>query len=450
MIGVEVYVTPSVGIDGAIRQLVEDFVVEETLVDGSRAEKASSKTRAVLGSSSIKSHYLLCVLTKRDWDMFKALKTVAEQLGTNVRRIQIAGIKDARALTSQYITIEGVSAEDVQKVNAKDINIHPVGYLRYKLSSYYLLGNNFKIAIRATKNSESTIRKRIKETIEQLETVGGVPNFFGHQRFGTVRPITHLVGKAMVEGSFQKAAMQFLAKPSRFEHPESRQARMQLQATQDFEKGLKNFPKKLRYERLMLKHLVSKPDDFIGAFRRLPIKLQKLFPQAYQAYIFNKFLSRRIASGFRLNRAEIGDYAVSVERSGLPLSTMYKIANSETLTEINKAIAAGKMRVAIPLVGFRQRLSFGIQGEIEKRILEKEGTMLGNFKVNGMLEVSCRGELRTVMTPLNNFSLVEISSDSVNPSKYKTKVHFMLHRGSYATILLRELVKPRNLIKAGF
>jgi len=178
--------------------------------------------------------------------------------------------------------------------------------------------------------------------------------------------------------------------------------------------------------------------------------LRELFPQAYQSYLFNKFLSRRIARGLPLVRAEAGDYVVNVERSGLPMLTMHKIASAEALTEINKAIEAGKMRLAIPLVGFKQRTSLGVQGEIEKQILKEESISQESFKISAMQEITARGELRTVITPLNNFSLDEISEDSENPSKHKAEVSFMLYRGSYATILLRELMKPRNLIKAGF
>ncbi|MDH5794409.1 MAG: tRNA pseudouridine(13) synthase TruD, partial [Candidatus Bathyarchaeota archaeon] len=72
------------------------------------------------------------------------------------------------------------------------------------------------------------------------------------------------------------------------------------------------------------------------------------------------------------------------------------------------------------------------------------------FKIPAVPEISARGELRTAITPLNNFSLNEVSEDSANASKHEAKVSFTLYRGSYATILLRELVKPRNPIKAGF
>jgi tRNA pseudouridine13 synthase len=375
---------------------------------------------------------------------------ISDQLGVSTRQIQIAGIKDAKAVTAQHITLENMAIEDATKVRVKDIEIRPIGYLRNKLSSYYLLGNNFKITIRAIKYSKSTIQRRIVKAIKEIKETGGIPNFFGHQRFGTTRPITHLVGKAIIKGNSKKAAMLFLAKPSLYEHPDSMQARQQLQATQDFKSASKTFPKQLRYERSMLKHLAQRPDDFVGAFRKLPMKLRELFIQAYQAYLFNKFLSRRIQNKIPLNKAEAGDYAVNVERSGLPMLTMHKMASTETVVEINEAIKIGKMRLAIPLIGFKQYPSQGVQGEIEKQILEEEGMRPEDFEIKAMQEMSSRGELRTAMTPLNNFSLDRISNDSANPSKRKAELCFMLYRGSYATIVLREIMKPRNPIKAGF
>ena len=452
-IGIEVYATSSLGVGVIIRQRVEDFVVREILVDGSKARTTLSERnteQGALGSSGVKNRYLLCVLVKRNWDTFLALKAVAKQLGISTKRIQIAGIKDAKAVTAQHITIEDVSAEEIQKVQVKDIEVYPLGYFRSKLSSYYLLGNHFHITVRAISHSKSNIKERIRKTIEELRTIGGAPNFFGHQRFGTIRPITHLVGKALVQEDFEKAAMLFLAKPSPHEHPESRWAREQLQKTQDFKQALKNFPKKLHYERLMLNHLAKKPDDFVNAFRKLPTKLRRLFPQACQAYLFNKFLSKRIERELPLNRVEVGDYVVNVKRSGLPMLRMRRIANRKTLAEINKAIQAGRMRLAIPLIGLKQHPAQGLQGEIEEQILQEEDIVMENFKIEGMPEISLRGELRTATVPLNDFSLKEMSEDHANPSKHKAEVSFTLYRGSYATIVLRELVKPRNLIKARF
>ena len=450
LLGIDVYATETSGIGGVIRRSIDDFVVEEVLVDGSKAKIEKAAESRVLRASLSRQRYLLCVLVKRNWDTFIAIKNIAKQLGISQRQIHIAGIKDAKAITAQHITIEHGLMEDASKVAVKDIEIRPAGYFRDKLSPYYLLGNNFTIKVQAIKRSESTIEKRITETSRELETIGGIPNFFGHQRFGTTRAITHLVGKAIVEGDFEEAAMLYLAKPSVHEHPSSRQARGELHSTRDFKQALQNFPKPLRFERLMLRHLAEKPADFVGAFKQLPNKLQALFVQALQSYLFNRFLSERIKRGFSLNKAEVGDYLVSVERSGLPMVNVAKVANAETVTEANELVKAGRMRVALPLIGIKQRLSQGSMGQIEKQILKEESIQREKFRVNAIPEISGRGGLRAIVAPIKDFKLMGISACADDHGEHGANLSFMLLRGSYATVLLREIMKPSNPIEAGF
>jgi tRNA pseudouridine13 synthase len=83
-------------------------------------------------------------------------------------------------------------------------------------------------------------------------------------------------------------------------------------------------------------------------------------------------------------------------------------------------------------------------------MLEEEGVSMESFKIRGMPEISARGELRTTITPLNDFSLNQITNDSANPSKRKAELGFVLYRGSYATVVLREIMKTRNPMKARF
>ena len=448
-LGIEVYATKSLGTGGAIRKAVEDFVVEEVLVDGSKASINGVIPSKVLGSSLKRQRFLLCILIKRNWDTLIAIKNVAKQLAIDQRGIQIAGIKDAKALTAQHLTIEDCLIEDASKVNIKDIKMQPVGYLREALSLYYLLGNYFTINIKSLMLKESTIKKRISQTITEIESLGGIPNFFGHQRFGTTRPITHLVGKALIKGDFKEAAMLFLAKPSIHEHPTSRQVRQELQSTENFKLAKKNFPKQLRFERLMLNYLVDNPDDFVSAFQRLPTKLQELFVQAHQSYLFNRFLSERVKHGFHLNKAEVGDYVVGVERSGLPLTKMAKMVSAENIAEINEKITSGKIRLALPIVGIKQKISEGIMGQIEKEVLLEEGINLENLKANELSKVGGRGGLRTAITPIRDFRIQNILANADGES-CQSKLSFMLLRGSYATVLLREIMKPVDPITSGF
>ena len=256
LLGIEVYASKSEGIGGCIRESVDDFVVEEVLVDSSKASVNGAVSKKVLGSTLQKQRFLLCVLIKRNWDTFIAVKNISKSLGIDQTRVQFAGIKDAKAITAQHITIENITMEEASKIDVKDVQVLPIGYVREMLSLFYLLGNNFTITIKSVENSESQVEKRISQNMLELEAIGGIPNFFGHQRFGTTRPITHLVGKALVQGDFEAAAMLFLAKPSIHEHPASRQARQELLSSGNFMQAQENFPKQLRFERMMINHLV--------------------------------------------------------------------------------------------------------------------------------------------------------------------------------------------------
>jgi len=450
-LGISVYATNSRGIGGSIRRTPEEFLVEEILVDGSVASVSDGPcSKPALGASPSWQRFLLCVLVKRGWDTFAAIHAIAKQLGVDQASIHIAGIKDAKAVTAQHVAIENVTIEDLERFHVKDIELRPIGYFRDALSPFYLLGNRFTITISNVNHTQALVRLRLAETVSELENQGGIPNFFGHQRFGTTRAITHIVGRAIVNGNLEEAAMLFLAKPSPHEHPESRKAREKLQSTNDFAGALEYFPRQLRFERLMLRRLVENPTDFAGAFLSLPLKLQLLFVQAYQAYLFNRFLSERLRHGFSLNAAEVGDYLVSVDRSSLPMPKTGKLVNPGSLAEVNASLRTGKVRVALPLVGFVQGLSEGEMGRIETKVLQEAGVKAASFKVRELPRISGKGELRAIISPIRDFRIVGVTRDCGSPRLHRVKVSFMLMRGSYATMLLREVMKPRDPLAAGF
>ena len=63
---------------------------------------------------------------------------------------------------------------------------------------------------------------------------------------------------------------------------------------------------------------------------------------------------------------------VGVERSGLPLTKLSKIVTEEKQSEINEQIKAGKLRVALPIVGLRYTPPEGETGEIRGLFLLKK------------------------------------------------------------------------------
>jgi tRNA pseudouridine13 synthase len=440
LLGMETYASTVEGVGGVIRESVDDFVVQEVLVDGSKAQIDGSVSSRVLGSTQTPQRFLLCVMVKRNWDTFIAVKNVAKQLGLEARCIQIAGIKDAKAVTAQHLTLENVSAEDAGKVDVKDIKLNPIGYMREALSVYYLLGNAFTININQLDSEENVAKEKISQIITQIQAAGGIPNYYGHQRFGTTRPITHIVGKLLVNGDFEGAVMAYLAQPSMYEHPKSRRARTKLGETRDFKAALEEFPIQVRFERLMLAHLAENPTDFAGAFKRLSQKLLGLFVSAHQSFLFNRFLSERVKAGLPLNAALAGDFVVGVERNGLPMINTARIVSEGELGKVNEAVAAGRMRLALPMFGIKGRLSGGAMGEIERRVLCEEKIV--EQAVNEFSSLGGNGGVRAALTPVKDFT-AEVSDQ-------KATLNFTLNRGCYATVLLREIMKPQNPIMAGF
>jgi tRNA pseudouridine13 synthase len=442
-LGICVYATKTSGIGGAIRRQPEDFVVEEVLTNGAKASVTPLEYPSRLG------RYLVCVLVKRNWDTLLAVRAIAQQLGINHERIGIAGIKDTKAITAQHISLYGVRPEEISRIRFKNINVYPLRYAEEKISTKLLFGNQFTTVIRSISLEKSNVKKLVDATKSELSALGGAPNFFGHQRFGTVRPITHSVGRAILEGDLEKAVFVFLARSSRHEHPAAKEARELLIETKDFHEALHGFPAHLKYERLMLKHLVSYEKDFLGALRKLPLRLRKLFVQAFQSYLFNKFLSERISQGIKLNEASAGDFVVSLDEHNLP-QVNGQTATVNSLSRVNKAIEQRKACVAIPLVGFKQALSKGTQGEIEQKILGEENVKPEDFQVSTMREVGATGGLRAVLTPIIDFVADMPANDSENPLRNEVRLRFALCKGSYATVPLREFMKPQNVIEAGF
>jgi len=443
--GMEIFISKTRGIGGVIRQTPEDFIVEEVLSNGSKAELEPKVSAQLTGEG----RYLICLLVKRDWDTLLATRKIAKQLGIGERRVRIAGIKDKRAVTAQHISIENIKLKQLKRIRANNIHVYPLHYSPNMIFTQMSFGNMFQITVRGVNHNATVIQERILSIVNELRILSGVPNFFGHQRFGTIRPITHLVGKALARNDIERAALIFLAKSSPNEHPHSRDARQRLHRTGDFKKALNIFPRWMLYERLMLSHLSKHPKAYVGAFRRLPKHLCNLFLQAYQSYLFNRFLSQRLLRKIAINTPQIGDYVVKTDSNGLPTKS-YEKATLKNIEDLRKAVKQEVMYVAIPLIGFKQSSSEGLQGKIEQSILEDEKITQNNFHVSSMPEISAPGKLRAALTPIIDFNSEKPIKDEFNLRNKKLRISFTLHRGSYATVVLRELMKSYNLIKAGF
>jgi len=122
----------------------------------------------------------------------------------------------------------------------------------------------------------------------------------------------------------------------------------------------------------------------------------------------------------------------------------------KALKEDYKLTVSNEDYLALPLVGYKLAPSSGKQGEIEKRILDEEVVEPQDFRISAMPEISSKGGLRIALTQLIGFNREKPARDDHNPGTKMIRLNLTLRKGSYATIVLRELMKPRDPIKAGY
>ena len=120
-----------------------------------------------------------------------------------------------------------------------------------------------------------------------------------------------------------------------------------------------------------MNHLIAHPDDYTGAFKVLSQNLQKMFLHAYQSYIFNIILSRRISSGLSIHEAYDGDIVCFKNEMGLPDASRLQKVTKDNLDGINNLINRGRAFATAPLVGYETQFAEGAPGEIERAVVRE-------------------------------------------------------------------------------
>jgi tRNA pseudouridine13 synthase len=416
--------TKSLGIGGVLKQRFSDFIVEEITPEGKACEvKAFNADGKIAGfteelievpENPEGKEFLICELEKFNYDLNQAVRFVSHYLQFSRKRIGYAGLKDKRAITCQRISIWKPDVERLKEFKSRFIDLRPLEWSNSKVEIGDLKSNNFKIIIRGIDLDEKECKKRILEFAKEAEK-NGIANFFGEQRFGGVRPITHKVGKLIIQGNLKDAVMLYLGFTEEREKPESKQAR-KLASEGKFAEALASFPSIYRFEKSMLNHLVKFPNDFAGAIGKLPKAMRYLFTHAYQSHLFNRIIEERLKQGFGLERIE-GDL---LDNEG---------------------------NVLIPLIGFESKLPEGESLKIMQKILDEKGVKPEDFKVKQMPELSSKGTAKILVLRPENFELLEVSQDEFNEGKLKAIVSFGLSKGNYATTVLAELMKVEEAKK---
>ncbi|NLI73350.1 MAG: tRNA pseudouridine(13) synthase TruD [Euryarchaeota archaeon] len=420
-IGLELYYTDSPGTGGRLKHAPEDFKVEEVSAYPPHSEGG---------------RYTIARVTAENWEMNRLIRRLSRALGVGRNRIGFAGTKDKRAVTSQLMSFP-VPIEKLMRLDLHQIEISEPYPAERGISIGSLIGNAFTIRATDTDLQGSELTSVVSTTRDQLESLGGFPNFFGVQRFGIIRPITHEVGKWIVRGDLEKAVMTYAANPFPNEKQDSQEARRKLEEDRDFKAALDYYPKVMNFERNLIGHLSRFPDDYAGAISSLPPNLQMMFVHAYQSYLFNRILSERLRKSLPLDRPIVGDIVLPADRNGLPQHDGGVPVTSANIDLVDKQVRQRRAFISGVLFGTESVLAEGEMGEIERSVIEDEGLSNEDFMIPSLHTCSSKGTRRELLGVVKDFNYLA-QGNSITFS-------FTLNKGCYATSLLREYLKNEDL-----
>ncbi len=269
-----------------------------------------------------KGNYSIFFLKKNNYTTEKAVQTIANKLNIPRKFISYAGNKDKVAITTQYISIKNAK---IKELELKDIRLDFKGYLDKPILLGDLKGNEFIIKV---------------ITDKKLKKINKMVNYFGEQRFSKNNKE---IGKLIVKRDF-KRAVDFIIKNN---------------------------------EEQVKEYLSKKPTDYIGALRKIPLKILKLYVHSYQSYLWNEMVAK---------------------------------SNVKTL----------------PIIGFGTEVTKDIQ-----KILEKEGINSRDFIIKQIPELSSEGTERDLFVDIKNLEIEKIEKGYI--------IRFILPKGSYATETIKQI-----------
>src|SRR5437899_8366318 len=391
LIGISIYCTRTEGTGGKIRSSPDLFRVSEVLRE---------KTLSMISSSG---SYAVYKLKKSGIDTNHALSEIFRRYGLKLKAL---GLKDANATTEQYVC-DTSTGRGISDITTNRYTLEKIGFVPKPITKKDMIGNKFKIKI-----EDADFAK-----ISNFKDQDKILNFYGYQRFGSRRPVSHLVGKAILQKNFEIAIEVLLSFTSEYDLPENNKIRDMLKDKSNYPRVLNEIPPQMDVEILALKEFIDHGDS-LKALRVIPLPLRRLFVEAFQSFIFNRTVSMAYDNSKELLQ---------------PLDSDVCFDKDDILGRYQND---PQQRLAIPLVGYSYSKKNRFDHEISQ-ILAEEHVCPKDFFVKEMQEISVEGGFRQAVMQCHNFSVDQ------------SYLSFMLSRVSYATILLREIIKPSNPVVAG-
>ena len=397
------------GIGGVLKSRPEDFMVDE------------QPQYQPCGSGE----HIYLYVEKRGMSTLDMVRVVAKHFGVRRSDVGYAGLKDKHAITRQVLSVHtpGRKPEDFPQLQHEQITVQWADLHTNKLRRGHLRGNRFSIRVREV---DPVAVLRAKPILDRL-AASGVPNRIGEQRFGVIEN-NHLIGRALILGDAQAALDELLGPNAN--HPDNHAESRRLYTEGKFREAAALLPNGMRNELFAL-NVLAKGGDAHDVFSRMDESIIGFFYSAFQSAMFNRVLDARIER-HAFDEFLLGDLA---QKHGN--RAIFSIGRAE-LNDPETGLRLHNFEISPtgPMWGPEMPRTRGEADELETGTLAETGVSTDQLdELDGV--GFFRGERRALRVPILDPE-IEGGADEHGPF---VRVAFELPRGSFATVVLREIMK---------
>jgi tRNA pseudouridine13 synthase len=325
--------------------------------------------------------FLYLWIEKRGMGAEYFVRQVAQRLGISSSEVGTAGLKDRHAVTRQMVSVPAQAEPNLSRLEDDGIKLLSVSRHTNKLRAGHLHGNRFKILI----------RQPYHENVETVENVGWAessrPTALGEAQ-NRLTPILHRIQQNGLPNYY----------------------------------GSQRFGKEGETAAIGLALLRKENSPLIRG--RISPFLRKLALSAVQSLLFNQYLGQRLADGL-FRKVLPGDVMAKWPAGGMFVTQDVNVEQQRF--DRRETVHAG------PIFGKKTFKAAGEAAIREAKLLEQTGLSASMFAGFGKLLQGTR-----------RHNVVYVADLKAEWEAEGVWLFFSLPAGSYATVLLREVMKGRN------
>ncbi len=375
-----------------------------------------------------KGKHFVHLLRKKKMDTFQALGLVARKAGVPARDIGIAGLKDKQGITSQYISIPGKRVE----FRRAGLEVRFLGRSSRPVSPDLSEGNRFRIRVGALGREEV---EGLEARLEEVRRFGA-PNYYDDQRFGCLKHGQGFILRPLLAGRPGDALRDLTASLSRYDSRGMASLKGALLAAWGDWRTCEKIGRKLGVQGIF-RHLVSRPGDLYGAFRRVPLSIRLIHVYAYQSFLWNRALSDFI----RRNVKSEDRFTIRSAMGRLHVHRRLPPGEAPAWKKAVLPLPAGDLELRGG--GSRKGPARELEGALLSA-LKREGLRMEDLRLPRAAGMSFKSEERKILLFPGEMRASSPAPDPSRPGEWTLELSFRLPRGAYASLVVKALFPRRE------